>query len=90
MDGARTMARAHIEIDGHDFLLDPDRDLVEVMGLIENAARSEPTFVDLSSGEELVSVLVSPGAKVIVTVAHESVATPEEEAPIAPFSDWEL
>ncbi len=84
------MARAHIEIDGHDFLLDPDRDLVEVMGLIESAARSEPTFVDLSSGEELVSVLVSPGAKVVVTVQHESIASPEHEAPLAPYSDWDL
>lgn len=63
MSGARKNTRTHVEIDGQRFLLDTDRDLVEVMERIEAAARSEPAFVHLSGGDHLISVLVSPDRK---------------------------
>jgi len=90
MDGPQTKTRARIDIDGREFLVDGERDLVDLMGRIEAAARSEPTFVDISSRSGLVSVLVSPGAHVVVSVEHEQAAGWREDAPVSPLSDWDL
>ncbi|PRA82239.1 hypothetical protein [Microbacterium sp. MYb66] len=79
----------HIVIDGQPFLLDGDRDLVDLMGEIEAAARSEPTFVHLSAGDELVSVLVSSRSRIVITVERDGIAVTSDEAPIAPLPDWE-
>ncbi|MFF7294172.1 hypothetical protein ACFY9N_16705 [Microbacterium sp. NPDC008134] len=89
MDGSRTKPRTRIEIDGREFLLDGDRDLVDLMARIEAAARSEPTFVDISSRGGLVSVLVSPGARVVISVAHEG-RDHDHAPPIPPIGDWDL
>ncbi|MBQ3357414.1 MULTISPECIES: hypothetical protein [Microbacterium] len=90
MDEPRTNTRARIDIDGREFLLDGDRDLLELMGRIEAAARSEPTFVDISDRNGLVSVLVSPGARVVISVEHVSSVALVEEAPVHPIADWDL
>ncbi|WP_396659003.1 hypothetical protein [Microbacterium oxydans] len=89
MSGARKNTRTHVEIDGQRFLLDTDRDLVEVMERIEAAARSEPAFVHLSGGDHLISVLVSPGSKAVVTVERDSVTQPEEHAPVDQIPEWD-
>lgn len=89
MDGAR-VTRARIEIDGREFLLDGDRDLVDLMTRIEAAARSEPTFVDISDRDGLVSVLVSPGAHVVISVVHQGAASVDHAPPFAPITDWDL
>ncbi|MFB7250635.1 hypothetical protein [Microbacterium sp. NPDC056234] len=89
MINAGAESSTHIVIDGQRFLLDRDRDLVDLMGQIEAAARSEPAFVHLSDGDELVSVLVSSRSRIIITVEREGIAVVAEEAPVAPFSDWE-
>lgn len=90
MDGSRTKPRTRIEIDGREFILDGDRDLVDLMSRIEAAARSEPTFVDISSQGGLVSVLVTPGARVIISVAPEGSEHIDHAPPIPPLSDWDL
>lgn len=90
MDGARTNTRARIEIDGREFLLDGGRDLVDLMTRIEAAARSEPTFVDISDRDGLISVLVSPGAHVVISVEHEGRTNIDSTPPIPVVGDWDL
>jgi len=90
MGGEKRETRTYVEIDGREYLLGQELDLVEVMGRIETAARSEPTFVDLSDHDHLVSVLISPRSKVVVTVRHASALPPEETPPGSAIRDWEL
>lgn len=90
MGGEKRETRTYVEIDGREYLLGKELDLVEVMGRIETAARSEPTFVDLSDLDHLVSVLISPRSKVVVTVRHASTLPPEEAPPGSAIRDWEL
>jgi hypothetical protein len=90
MSDTRAETRARVEIDGHAFLVDLDRDLVELMQQIEAAARSQPTFVHLHGGEGSVSVLVTPRSKIVITVDHGRRAVLGEESPLVPTSDWEL
>jgi len=90
MNSPTLSTRTRVEIDGREFLLDGDHDLVDLMTRIETAARSEPMFVDLSGGERLVSVLISSRSSVVVSVVHEGVARPTDEAPVAPLADWDL
>jgi hypothetical protein len=93
MHGSLPKATAYIEVDGRAFRLGQGRDLVEVMARIEAITRSEPAFIDLSDGDQLVSVLISPGARVVVTVRPDDPATGIEAAGVWPFSlpfeDWE-
>ena len=79
----------HVTIDGRRFRLSGGRDLVDLMAQIEAAARSEPTFVHLSDGDELVSVLVSSRSQIVIAVEREGVAATSDEPPIAPFLDWD-
>jgi hypothetical protein len=84
-----TDARVHIEIDGRDFVLGDDRDLTEVMAHIEAAAASPPAFVHLSTGDQMVAVLIHSRSRVVITTGDASpgTATPEvwDSMP-----DWEL
>lgn len=89
MISARAETSTHVIIDGRGFLLDSDRDLVELMGQIESAARSGPAFVHLSAGTELVSVLVSARTQVVIQVERESVAQELDEPPFGPLTDWD-
>ncbi|WP_194421849.1 hypothetical protein [Microbacterium abyssi] len=90
MGGNEKHTSTYVEIDGREFLLGRDRDLVDVMSRIEEAARSEPAFVDLSDGDRHVSVLVSHQSRVVITVRHESSA-PAEHSPLgASIGDWDL
>ncbi|MFB8188213.1 hypothetical protein ACFC14_02740 [Microbacterium sp. NPDC055988] len=79
----------HVAIDGRRFRLNGERDLVDLMSQIEAAARSEPTFVHLSDGDELVSVLVSSRSRIVITVERAGIAAIADEPPIAPFLDWD-
>lgn len=89
MTSAAAETSTHVEIDGQRFLLDSDRDLVDLMAEIEEAARSEPRFVHLSDGEELVSVLVSARSRIVITVEHESRARMPDSMPIQLPADWD-
>ena len=84
-----------VTIDGWSFWLSPDHDLVDLMGRIEVAATTGPSFVRLLDGESMVSVLVSPQSKVLITVSpRESDApgnTPAFEPTLATdIPDWGL
>lgn len=89
MDVHRMNTRTHVEIDGRDFILGHDRDLVAVMSSIERAAGSPPGFVDISAGDELVSVLITSASKVVVTVVPDTIPA-DWTPPGTPISDWEL
>ena len=79
----------HIEIDGHDFLLPPTADVADLMSRIEAAARSQPTFIDLATGETLTSVLITAQSRVVVYLIREDSGA---ETPIDTRSalDWDL
>lgn len=84
-----TDSRAHIEIDGRDFVLGDGRDLNEVTAQIEAAAASPPAFVHLSTGDQTVAVLIHSRSRVVITTGepYPGHATPElwDSMP-----DWEL
>lgn len=86
---ADTDERVHIEIDGRDFVLGDDRDLTEVMTQIEAAAASPPAFVHLSTGDQMVAVLIHSRSRVVITTdgAYSGQSMPElwDSMP-----DWEL
>lgn len=90
MTGAQTRIRTHIEVDGRDFLLGGDRDLVHVMAQIEAAAASPPAFVDLSDGDEMVSVLIHSHSRVVITVEHEHGQPDHLDPPSPMIDDWEM
>ncbi|OAN41376.1 hypothetical protein [Microbacterium sp. H83] len=90
MGGARTGIRTHVEVDGRDFLLGGDRDLVHVMSQIEAAAASPPAFVDLSDGDEMVSVLIHGTSRVVVSVEREHRPPEPLDPPTASIDDWEM
>jgi len=68
MSRALSNTTAYVEVDGREYALEADRDLVDVMTLIEAAARTEPSFVDLSNGDRTVNVLISTTTRVVITV----------------------
>ncbi len=95
MSTARSNTIAYLEVDGHEYQLGRDRDLVDLMHRIETIVRSEAAFVDLSHGDEMVSVLVSPGARVVVRVLWDSApvasqAVAEDWSIYLPIRDWEM
>jgi hypothetical protein len=81
------MIRTHVEIDGRVFPLAEGRDVVDLMARIEAAARTAPTFVDLS-GDGRVSVLISAATRVVVRVVRESIAENAELEPFILADDW--
>lgn len=89
MDGESRRTTTYVEIDGREYTLGRDLDLVDVMSKIQAAAQSRPTFVDLADSAHLVSVLVSPQSRVVITVRPES-STPEHLHPSDAMSDWDL
>lgn len=90
MSGVEAGITTHVEVDGRDFVLRGDRDLVDVMSQIEAAAASPPAFVDLSDGEELVSVLIHAASRVVVSVERESHAAELLEPPVFSMDDWDV
>ncbi|WP_091227157.1 hypothetical protein [Microbacterium sp. 3J1] len=90
MGATRMDLRTHIEIDGRDFLLGGDRDLVDVMSQIEAAAASPPAFVHLSIGDEMVSVLIHSHTRVVISVEREHPPTSPLDPPTPLISDWEM
>lgn len=82
--------RTHIEVDGRDFLLGGGRDLVHVMSQIEAAAASPPAFVDLSDGDELVSVLIHANSRVVVSVERAEPHREDLDPPAPMIDDWEM
>lgn len=95
MTETRVETKTQVTIDGWSFRLQPDYDLVDLMGRIEAAATTGPAFVQLLDGESMVSVLVSPQSKVLITVSPRETNgtrdTPAFEPTLATdMTDWEL
>lgn len=82
--------QTRIAFDDDQFVLAPEQDLVDLMDRIEVAAKSDPAFVDFTAGNDLVSVLVCAGTRVVVTVQPERAT---EEARYLPLNagplDWD-
>jgi len=89
MDGDEIDTRTYVEIDGREYLLEDDQDRVDVMSRIEAAARSGPTFVDLSGRNPRVSVLVSGQSRIVVTTGREPMATTEQISFDRSITDWD-
>ncbi|MCM3780418.1 hypothetical protein [Microbacterium hydrocarbonoxydans] len=83
------MKLTHVEIDGRDFILSGERDLVHVMSQIEAAAASPPAFVDLSDGDDLVSVLIHSTSRVVVSVETDQRSSADYEPLSYPNNDWD-
>ncbi|WP_431807158.1 hypothetical protein [Microbacterium paraoxydans] len=79
----------HIEIDGHDFVLPASTDVADLMSRIEAAARSQPTFVDLATGDSLTSVLITAQSRVAVYLRRESADT-VPPVDLRSVLDWDL
>lgn len=88
MDDLSADPTTRIEIDGQHFSVDDDRDLVLLMGEIEEAARSGPNFVHIPNRRGSSSVIVGPRSKVVVTVDRSENAQAESLAPFAHREDW--
>lgn len=82
--------RTHLEIDGNDYVLSAESDLVELMSRIEAAARTEPTFIDLVVGDGFVSVLVTPHSRVIVSTESTHAAAQDDVVPQGSLLDWDF
>ncbi|MGK3949914.1 hypothetical protein [Microbacterium sp. K2] len=95
MTETRVDTKTQVTIDGWSFRLQPDHDLGDLMGRIEFASTTGPSFVQLQDEESMVSVLVSPQSKVLTTVSPRETNgigdTPAFEPTLATdMSDWEL
>lgn len=62
------MHATRISFDGDAYVLDPDSDLLSLMERVETASRGESTFVTFSALHEQMSVLITSGTRVVVTV----------------------
>lgn len=75
--------RARIAVDGEEFEISPNRDLVSLMEQIETAAQSHAAFVHIRGGDESVSVLVTPHSKIVLRVDFLGSAIEEDEQPFS-------
>lgn len=88
MSHAPTTADTHVDIDGHDFLLSPGQDLDDLMHRIEDAARSDGTFVRFASEGALLSALISKTSRVVIAVEDTSTGPPRDLSAYA-HAEWE-
>lgn len=89
MNGDARGTRTYIEVDGREYLLGPDQDRIDVMSRIEEAVRSGPAFVDLSSGDRHLSVLVSHQSRIVITEQPVSPSL-HAHAQTDMIADWDL
>ena len=65
-DATRTITR--LEIDGHAMVLSAEHDVLDLMRRIEEAARGQPTFVDVAGDRAIMSVLITANTRVMISV----------------------
>jgi hypothetical protein len=89
MSPVPTTTETHVDIDGHDFLLSPGQDIDDLMRRIEDAARSDGTFVRFASSGAVLDALISRSSRVVIAVgagpSHRGSADLSEYA----RSDWD-
>lgn len=92
MTETETMVRTQVAVDGTSFLLAQGQDLEDLKRRIEQAARSEAAFVDfVVVGNRAVSVLISSGSQVVIsieTVQYDPRDNGDEGAPFGGFFDY--
>ncbi|MFJ2544100.1 hypothetical protein [Microbacterium sp. NPDC087589] len=70
MSDGETMVQTEIVFDGSRFLLAQDQDVDELRRLIEAAAKTGGTFVDMVVvGNRAISVLITPSTQVTISVS---------------------
>ncbi|WP_158698571.1 MULTISPECIES: hypothetical protein [Microbacterium] len=81
--------RTHFEIDGQNFLVSDEHDVVELMYRIEAAARTEPTFIDIATTSSIISVLITANTRVLVYIERgdDSPIVADDELP---YFDWDI
>lgn len=89
MSQARTTSKARIDIDGRELTLAPGQDLVRLMHDIEEASRTEGTFVHFTSGNMLMSALVSGRTRVVISVEADAADPPHDLSDHA-RTDWDF
>lgn len=89
MTGRQEQRRVLVHIDGTPYALG-DRDLVDLMTAIEAAVSTPGAFVDLTHGDRLVSVLITPTSRVVITVDLDAPTDPDSFFPTSPITDWEM
>ncbi|WP_435742985.1 hypothetical protein [Microbacterium sp. PMB16] len=89
MSLAPASTRTHVHIDGHDFLLAPGQDLVDLRNRIEDAAHSAGMFVHFQTPGRLLSVLISAANRVIISVDIESSTDPPPVTFEFMIPEWE-
>lgn len=78
-----------IVVDDEEFVLTADQDLVDLMGRIEKAARTRPTFVAFSASVGMMSVLVCSSTRVKVTVEPQQDRDDLPLVPADPSLEWD-
>lgn len=78
-----------IVFDDEEFVLTAEQDLVDLMGKIETAARTRPTFVGFSARAGMMSVLVCAATRVKVTVEPRQERDDRPLVPADPSLEWD-
>lgn len=78
-----------IMFDDEEFVLAAEQDLVDLMGRVETAARTRPTFVAFSASAGMMSVLVCEGTRVKVTVEPRHERDDLPLVPADPSLEWD-
>lgn len=86
-DATRTITR--LEIDGHAMVLSAEHDVLDLMRRIEEAARGQPTFVDVAGDRAIMSVLITANTRVMISVEQVDRIAPTVTPNEAPFLDWD-
>lgn len=86
---AQTSARTEVSIDDITVFLAQEEDIQELKNRMEAAARSPGRFVDfVASGGRLVSALITPRTRVVISVWPDGSVSPEIAPPDIP--EWDL
>lgn len=86
MSEMRTMVRTHVAVNDIGFVLAPGQDVEVLKEEIESAARSAPRFVEfVVVGDRSVSVLMSAGTQIVISVETVPVDHRADLDDIVPF-----
>ncbi|WP_341976117.1 hypothetical protein LTA6_000660 [Microbacterium sp. LTA6] len=86
MDEVQTMVRTQVAVNGGSFFLAQGQNVDELKGLIEEAVRTGGRFVDFTvMGNRVVSVLISAGSQVVISVETVQFDTDDDGDDAFPF-----
>ena len=86
MSELRTMVRTQVTVNDVGFILAPGQDVDRLKEEIASAAQSGPRFVEfVVVGDRSVSVLVSVGTPIVISVDNVTVHQGDDDDDTAPF-----